>query len=655
MMAVISIGLAFGLLLPPCTALSSCDPLDPPAKCYLPFPNDFFRRATPNGPRVNLTSSLPLDITRKPIDAEAGGWNELDGFSAFNPIVTFLPELDISQVAPYWDIALSLNASSPTLLIEQGADTRLPHWGELDHASDDGLPNRTKYDRMLMLWPDRKLKFNTTYYVALRGLKDIHGQLIPASEAFSALRDNTATTDPDVEERRAEYEVLFAALAKQDFARETLQLAWSFTTVSQSMVQGRMLHMRDDGFARLPETGVEYKIVSVADDAGSWIARQIEVTLSVPQYVNQQLPGATLVIGKDGLPEFQKFAHVPATVLIPPSVAKGEWKPDEVTVLQYGHGLFGSRGEAHNSYLMSQADRYGYVVIASDWIGMAGPDAVVVGLMMATDLSHFRMVPDRSSQGMLRALVLMRLLASPAFIADAAMQPSGQPLLTVDSPKRYNGNSQGGIFGTVYLALSLDVPRGVIGVGGGPYSILLPRSSDFIFPLFDIIKLRYEEALDLIFILPLLQMLWDRADPAGYVGNIVTDGLTPLSKDIVFHHGLGDAQVTLLGTYNLARSTDATVWESNVHEPGDTLFGLPALPDTQAASRAHLVTWDFPGVPPVPRIMQPPSTDTDVHEGPRRQFTGQEMMHQFFQTGRIVNTCQGPCHGTHNFSLSHTT
>lgn len=71
--------------------------------------------------------------------------------------------------------------------------------------------------------------------------------------------------------------------------------------------------------------------------------------------------------------------------------------------------------------------------------------------------------------------------------------------------------------GGVYMAASTDVTRGVLGVGGGPYALLLPRSSDFS-ELFDILKIRYPRSLDRMLILALMQTLWARMDPAGCVG-----------------------------------------------------------------------------------------------------------------------------------------
>jgi len=114
---------------------------------------------------------------------------------------------------------------------------------------------------------------------------------------------------------------------------------------------------------------------------------------------------------------------------------------------------------------------------------------------------------------------------------------------------------------------------------------------------------------------------------------------------VIVHHALGDAQVSYVGAYILGRSMGATMWESNVNEPNEDLFGFPFIPDTKNATVIHQVTWDFPGVPPAPHTNTPANDSTDTHEYPRRQLDAQQMMYQFFMTGQIQNTCGGPCHG----------
>lgn len=111
---------------------------------------------------------------------------------------------------------------------------------------------------------------------------------------------------------------------------------------------------------------------------------------------------------------------------------------------------------------------------------------------------------------MLNALLLMKMMTQSRFVHDPAVTFNGTSVISVTpSDWHYYGNSQGGIMGSVYMGVSTDVTRGVSGVGGGPYSLLLPRSSDFSV-LFDVIKARYDDPVDIITFMPLLQSLWDR-------------------------------------------------------------------------------------------------------------------------------------------------
>lgn len=79
-------------------------------------------------------------------------------------------------------------------------------------------------------------------------------------------------------------------------------------------------------------------------------------------------------------------------------------------LLQYGHGLFGSQKEVESSYLEAQANKYGYILFACNWWGMDEDDVPTIALMIGNDLADFRIVPDRLTQGMVNAHLLMRLI-----------------------------------------------------------------------------------------------------------------------------------------------------------------------------------------------------------------------------------------------------
>ena len=154
-------------------------------------------------------------------------------------------------------------------------------------------------------------------------------------------------------------------------------------------------------------------------------------------------------------------------LLIPRGLANGSMPNTQSRYLQYGHGLFGSFSEIQSGYLRGYADEYGYIVGGVDWLGLSAQDVAGVVEMMTLNLTDFPMVPDRCHQGMLNALYFMKLLISPSFIADDIFAFNDSVnVLSAPYKRNYYGNSQGGILGTVYMALTTDVTHGTAGVPG---------------------------------------------------------------------------------------------------------------------------------------------------------------------------------------------
>lgn len=142
---------------------------------------------------------------------------------------------------------------------------------------------------------------------------------------------------------------------------------------------------------------------------------------------------------------------------------------------------------------------------------------------------------------MLNNLVLTKLMMT-SLASDSHVSFGGNPV--IDTSRRYwNGNSQGGIAGNVVMAISQDLQRGALGVMGGPYCILLPRSSDFSI-IFDLLEVEYSDPSDRMMFISVMQMLWDRADPNGFMSHVISDPLpnTPI-KSMLLQYGEGDAQV----------------------------------------------------------------------------------------------------------------
>eukprot|EP01094_Clydonella_sp_ATCC50884_P010458 TRINITY_DN2011_c0_g1_i3.p1 TRINITY_DN2011_c0_g1~~TRINITY_DN2011_c0_g1_i3.p1 ORF type:complete len:365 (-),score=93.14 TRINITY_DN2011_c0_g1_i3:81-1175(-) len=346
-------------------------------------------------------------------------------------------------------------------------------------------------------------------------------------------------------------------------------------------------------------------------------------------------PGATLVLDGENMPVFQGYTNVSFTVQISNKVVD-DGQPG--MVVQYGHGLFGSQREVSSGWLQSQADTYGWVLGAVNWWGMSSADVPAVSLMLAGNLTNFKIIPDRCQQGLVNQLVFSRLLMSEAFQKDPAVTVGGVRTMS-DRELYYWGNSQGGILGGVLMAVTQDIHKGVLGVPGGPYSQMLFRSVDFE-PFFDVLKFRFASSADQLVILNAFQMLWDRSEPSGYMDAITSDPLpnTP-EHQVILHYALSDAQVTWLSCLTMSRSMGAVVFPYNVVEDGEVLFGFPVA--TQPVSSGAVMQGWYYNTPPVPQTDVPPSEEYDTHSCPRKDPRAQDQIDLFFQSGVVVDFCDG--------------
>jgi len=230
----------------------------------------------------------------------------------------------------------------------------------------------------------------------------------------------------------------------------------------------------------------------------------------------------------------------------------------------------------------------------------------------------------------------------------------------IDNARRfYDGNSQGGIMGGAYTALSVDSNRSVLGVPGMNYSTLLSRSVDFEpyaegqfggeiegvlcdeFGNLDpnqlpsqfpqefkdaLIALRteivdacvlgipddtelglydnYPNQLERPLIFSMIQMIWDRGEANGYAHHMTTDPLanTP-GHNVLLHPAFGDHQVANLAAEVEARTIGARIYapalDPGRHWQPDPFFQIPEIPVFPWGGSA-IVYWDggplgFPG------------------------------------------------------------
>jgi hypothetical protein len=596
----------------------NCDPLVPEV-CLLPFPSDVYRVTDPElpgGHRIELPEGALPGATL------AAAYRRSDGWSAGAAPMTFLPGATVTGLPTPLDLPRSLEPDCPTVVLDAETGERIPHFSELDMSHPDDAR------RVLMIRPVRRLADDRRYVVAIRDVRDAQGQPIPASPAFAALRDRAASSDPDVGGARALYEHLFAILGRAGVGRESLQLAWDFTTATRENNTRGMVHMRDQALAEVGTNGPRFENLVVTEAPNASIARRIDGEVVVPLYLDRPEAGGIMSYDSEGLPQRNGTARYPFLVLIPNS-ARGTPRPP----LAIGHGLLGTREQANG--FAAFADQYGYVLFALDWSGMASDDVGnIVDFLGSGEAHRFQSVADRLQQGFLNFLLATRMMTGD-FARAPETQLDGSPTIDPTVPYYYGG-SQGGIYGACVMALTTDFPRGVLGVPGQPYNLLLNRSVNFDLYL-GIMREAIPDPIDIQIVLGLTQMLWDRAEPSGYSSTIREHTLpgTP-AHEVLLIAAVGDQQVTTLGAHIMARAIGADLVRPAVRE----IFELP-MRDAPFHGSGY-VEFDF-GNPPDPITNTPPREGRDPHGRPAEIPAAAQLVDHFLRTGEVAHFCDGPC------------
>ncbi|TMC48618.1 MAG: hypothetical protein E6J14_11045 [Chloroflexi bacterium] len=690
---------------------AGCDPLDP-AQCLLPYPNDWFTKpdaTSATGRRLDLTLlGMPHNAAGKPIEPQE--WNRSDGFSAGAQILTLVPgmtsnaDLVPSGLPPVTDLAMNTQPNLGVVLLDVQTGRRVPVWVEIDQYTDEaGLVSTGSVQQDLMIHPAANLTDGHRYIVALRHLVRDDKKPAQPSAAFIAYRDGTASSsDP----RRAHMENVFRTLQRAGVSRKDLYLAWDFTTASTRNVTGRLLAIRKDAFHQLADNNLAdgkvegnapaFTVDSVSNYTtaqNSRLARQVTGHLTVPCYIAPTCSPPAKCAGVTGgaindCPSPGQFALDPSNPdAVPSQVAGQTYQANFICnvgrsgfenhqllrPVEYGHGLFGGAGEVNSDPQQDMASRFGMMYCATDWFGWASADTPNAAVALA-DLSRFPLLTDEAQQGELDFLYLARLMIHPqGFGSDKAFQFSDGTSFIDTHQAYYDGNSQGGIFGGTVCAVSVDLNRCVLGVSGMDYSILLPRSSDYVAKskpdptkldpsnprglvgfstLFDS---AYPDQSQRILIFDLIQTLWDRSDPNGYAGHM-TGGLpdTP-SHNVLLQIGYGDHQVANITAEDEARTIGAhgvypplvTARYGPYHDVFWSIAPVTSFPYSGSAivlfdtgPAAAVLPGGHHGTDPPPPADVPNRSGEDPHEAPRRAPWGQVQKSDFLSVGGVVTNPQ---------------
>ena len=408
-----------------------------------------------------------------------------------------------------------------------------------------------------------------------------------------------------------------------------------------------------------------FTITSVDEQRTGDIGREVKGSMTVPCYVSTKncAPGGEFVYGPtdvDRTTPLQLPGNVSTatfTCKIPRRVTDPARPFEKVRPSLYGHGLFGGQGEVGQGQVTAMVQENGFMYCAADWEGMATVD-VATAAQALVDMDRFPALTDHVQQGELNFLYLARLMIHPQGLSsNAAFQvDKGNGLQSfIDTTRAYyDGNSQGGIYGGAVLAVAPDIDRGVLGVPGINYSVLLSRSQDFPLysvPLYTAYPSEYERPL----LFSVIQILWDRSDPNGYANQLTDHPLpnTPPHK-VLYEVAFGDHQVANITAETAARSAGAAIDPSMVESgrsPDVTpAWGLPRITSypydgsgfVYFDSGAYDATTNKRGTAAPPTTNTPPSVGQDPHEAPRNTVCGRSMKSNFLRPdGMVTNPCGG--------------
>jgi hypothetical protein len=600
-----------------------CDPLVP-YHCGFPFPSNVSLVDDPSTvTKKRVAFKATVLPKHKNLDTNPATWSDLDGFSPSQSLITVLPFATTKGLPSHEDIGKSITKESPTIVLDVTRGELVPHFSELD------VSGRNPDEQTFIIRPVVRLRDASRYIVAIRNVVNTDDQVIAPSPAFAALRDNKPNAL--IESRRALYNnEIFPALEKAGIPRENLQIAWDFSTASKDNLTRSLVHMRDEALALVGADGPEYRITKVEENPNPNIRKRLIGMMKVPLYTEKVDPPTKLVRGPDGLPKQNGFAEFEFVVHVP-NVATTKPCP----LLQNGHGLLGSKFEGQNGYLAKMANDNCFVAFSVDLVGFASGDRPPLTDAIIEDIGGFKNTIDRQHQGLVNEVLAMRMMKG-RFVKEPELQFDGKSAID-PSAGYWRGDSQGGIFGASYMALSTDVTRGVLGEPGAPYSILLNRSIDFT-PFFFILQGSYLTAYDLQLVLGMVQMLWDRTEPGGYIRYINEDPLPKTPKhEVLLHVAKGDHQVTPLGAHIIARAVNAKLVQPALRD----IWGLqPGTPPLMGGS--GIVEFDF-GTPEAPKENLPPSKGEDPHDLVRDLDQAQAQEAKFLKEGIIIHTCDGKC------------
>lgn len=617
--------------------VEGCNPFTVRGDCLLPFPNMWFMVADPSratGWRGNFPADMIQNKTGDShFDIDAA--NAADGCSPVSPIlIHFGVDIHPEQLTPHDELERSLSPDSPIALFNMETGKRVLTLNEMDLNRHYAHPDRSA----LIIRPLEPMQMGARHVVALtQALMDSEGKGFDSPPAFAVLRDRVFTTNPVIEAARPAYEEVFLFLEAGGYPRDELFLAWDFVVASEDFILGPILSMRETALEMSAGTGLAYVVEEILEAPNDNVSRIIQGRFEVPNFLNAE---SAFDYDERHRPLLQdETTEYPFTIIVP-KVAETVGKPLPLVV--FGHGIFGTgrsylTGGLGRRHVQPLANENELIIIATDWIGLAGGDMEIIVNQVISDMNKIGLVTDRLQQSLVNNLVLTEL-AVGGLNEDEALRVAAHPLIDT-SKVYYFGVSLGGIQGASFLSLFPHIDRAVLVVPGGGWSTMLPRSL-----IWGDIQLffnaEYPDPLTRQVAVAFMQARFDHSDPVNLSFAPELLGDSGRKREILMQQAIGDSLIPNMSTELLGRALGVALMEPSITLP--TGFELVQAPTGQPVMVQYLMP-DLVAANPPPVGNLPPLRDNTVHYEVVFLDNVFQQVQTFLGTGETHLYCDGAC------------
>lgn len=622
-----------------------CNPAGESVDCFYPFPSDAFRVEGEGGARIELPEGARLVYDDEPLQLDLQ--NPIDGYSIHPPIFADLGEvLDEEQLIFHTDdLSKTTQSDSPALVLNAETGEAVAHFMELDHTVS--ASQRTLLQIRLL----KALDENTRYIVAIQGLKNSEGETIDRLESFDRLafsKNYKFFADAQKHTR----ENILPQLEDFGVNLDDVQLAWDFTTRTnvsaryeiESMISQSVDWMDDNA---LNITSIEIKRYLDLEDPDldpeaerhEHLHYKISATVDVPLFLTDATPNGRMLFDDDGLPRYEETYALPFDILIPHSVVENG---KSVGTVQFGHGFFGSTAEMYNSFLPEFINAHEMISVGIDWWGLSGDDQGPIIGHLTGDGSNVFNFTERLSQSYVNQTVLARAVRQITDTFTGEIDEDTIPIgaLMENDHHAFYGISLGHILGSAAIAVSPEIQKGILSVGGGSFSFIMSRAKPFS-ALFSLVNNKLSDRKDAQKFVAMASIAMEKIDPITYADQLLKntfDG-NEISRQILAQVGLGDPDVPTLSSLVWTRSAGIPI-----SQPAPDYFAadfdvqMTTLPD----SKSLMMIFDFELEGEIPGTYAKFGGESNnVHGGVRAFPKGQIQVKNLILNQDISDVCNG--------------